>query len=115
MRLILLFHGVLPPCILQAVYRKTKLGRQRAQLKEQKKQELLVFAKENPEDVTDIFKESSALTSMSNNLDVHDLQSTFVPDMPWLWKPTAPSFHKSHIQKYNVLSAHALDSPLIPL
>ena len=76
---------------------ETGLGRQRVQLKKQKKEELASFAKDNPEEQaarilalmssstvssTVLFAVSSTVSS-ANNLN-SDLDETVVPPKPWL-------------------------------
>ena len=67
----------------------TEFGRQIAQLKERKKQELMMaFAKHNPEEVAQILASISNLTlnidSDSNNPNLNKSDLTEVPPMPWL-------------------------------
>ena len=59
---------------------ETELGRQRAELKEQKAEELTVFAKGNPEEAAQIL----VLMLMDNSNTDLELDKTVVPTQPWL-------------------------------
>ena len=62
----------------------TEFGRQKAELKMQKKKELVRFAKENPEEVAEIVRAPFAFLLMSSKSKSKSNEETVIPPKSWL-------------------------------